>query len=305
MSFETFLSQAKDKFGTQYDYSKTKYTNDRSPIIITCPVHGDFNIIPRNFLKGRGCPKCWREERSLKDTFEIKANKVHNFKYDYSKVIYTNNKRKIEIICPKHVSFWQNVQSHLKGFGCPQCSKEHYKSPVKLDTSIFVSKANLIHNNYYDYSKVNYTLGTEYVTIICPKHGEFQQRPTIHLSGSGCPKCNSSKGELRILQQLSVIFPDLEVKHHFTAKWLGRQHLDIYIPTYNIGIEYNGKQHYVPIPYSGGDHTFINTRKRDYKKLHKCMNNNCKLFIVRYDKYDEDLHLIIDYIQKFYHKNDN
>jgi hypothetical protein len=35
------------------------------------------------------------------------------------------------------------------------------------------------------------------------------------------------------------------------------------------------------------------------------MNNNCKLFIVRYDKYDEDLHLIIDYIQKFYHKNDN
>ena len=55
---ETFIEKSEQVHGNKYDYSKTKYTNDRSPIIITCPVHGDFNIIPRNFLKGRGCPKC-------------------------------------------------------------------------------------------------------------------------------------------------------------------------------------------------------------------------------------------------------
>jgi len=52
----------------------------------------------------------------------------------------------------------------------------------------FIEKSNQIHNNIYDYSKVDYNNSKEKVIIICPIHGEFKQTPSDHLKG-GCRKC--------------------------------------------------------------------------------------------------------------------
>ena len=57
----------------------------------------------------------------------------------------------------------------------------------KLTLKDFINKANLIHNNKYDYSKVEYVNSKTKVCIICPKHGEFWQTPRSHLIGQGCP----------------------------------------------------------------------------------------------------------------------
>ena len=54
--------------------------------------------------------------------FIIKANLIHNNKYDYSKSKYINNRTKLEIICPVHGSFWQEPCNHIKGHGCPYCT---------------------------------------------------------------------------------------------------------------------------------------------------------------------------------------
>ena len=54
----------------------------------------------------------------------------------------------------------------------------------------FVLEANEKHNNYYDYSKVEYVNNYTKVCIICPKHGEFWQRPGVHIKGSDCPQCS-------------------------------------------------------------------------------------------------------------------
>lgn len=53
----------------------------------------------------------------------------------------------------------------------------------------FIERANLLHCNKYDYSKVNYINSQTKVCIICPKHGEFWQRPIDHMNGNGCPHC--------------------------------------------------------------------------------------------------------------------
>lgn len=53
----------------------------------------------------------------------------------------------------------------------------------------FISDAKKIHGDKYDYSKVVFTRMKDKITIICPKHGEFEQRAIEHLGGSGCPKC--------------------------------------------------------------------------------------------------------------------
>ena len=53
----------------------------------------------------------------------------------------------------------------------------------------FIERANKKHNNKYDYSKVEYKNNKDYIKIICPIHGEFEQRVDMHLSGRGCPIC--------------------------------------------------------------------------------------------------------------------
>lgn len=60
-------------------------------------------------------------------------------------------------------------------------------------TDEFKKRASEIHNDYYDYSKVDYVTGHDKVTITCPKHGDFSQIAYDHLKGSGCPKCGEER----------------------------------------------------------------------------------------------------------------
>ena len=60
---------------------------------------------------------------------------------------------------------------------------------AKFTTEDFINKARKIHGEKYDYSKVEYINSQTKVIIICPEHGEFEQTPSDHLSGSGCQKC--------------------------------------------------------------------------------------------------------------------
>ena len=62
--------------------------------------------------------------------------------------------------------------------------------------NIFIEKARQIHNDKYDYSKVNYVNSRTKVCIICPEHGEFWQTPHNHLKGYGCAECGKEKSHL-------------------------------------------------------------------------------------------------------------
>lgn len=57
----------------------------------------------------------------------------------------------------------------------------------------FIEKANIIHINKYDYSKVNYINSKTKVIIVCKIHKEFSQVPAAHLQGIGCPECAGNK----------------------------------------------------------------------------------------------------------------
>ncbi len=118
------------------------------------------------------------------DDFIEKANKKHNQKYDYSISQFKNWKTNIDIICKVHGTFSQNPGTHLSRSGCPSCSN------VKRYTKdSFIEKANLIHNNKYDYSKVSIINYKTKITIICDIHGIFEQLLHNHISGRGCPGC--------------------------------------------------------------------------------------------------------------------
>lgn len=116
------------------------------------------------------------------------AKNVHGDKYDYSLVEYVGSHSKIKIICKEHGVFEQSSTNHLSGGGCPICCNN-----VKLTTEEFIKRAKKLHGDKYDYSLVDYKNTGTKVKIICPIHGEFQQRPTGHLSGKECRKCGFIK----------------------------------------------------------------------------------------------------------------
>ena len=122
-------------------------------------------------------------EYNTKDFIE-KSNKVHNGKYDYSLVKYTGSKNKVTIICLVHGMFEQIPYNHLYGKGCSKCAGN-----INYDSKQFIEKAKKVHGDKYDYSKVNYIKSYIEVTIVCPKHGEFKQKPVTHLQGHNCKTC--------------------------------------------------------------------------------------------------------------------
>lgn len=192
-----FIEKSLKIHGNKFDYSKVVYSKGHTKVTIICPEHGEFLQSPSNHLSGKECIKCSYKKRGLKmvldkEQFIEKSIKIHGDTYDYSKVDYLNSKTKVSIICSeidkitgeKHNEFWQTPYSHLNGATCPKCSK-HY-----LNNDIFLKRAKVLHNNKYDYSKVEYKAAKEKVCIICKDHGEFNQTPDSHLNGQGCPKCS-------------------------------------------------------------------------------------------------------------------
>lgn len=147
-----------------------------------------------------------------------------------------------------------------------------------------------------DYSKVTYITNRVNVCIVCPIHGEFYQTPHSHLSGRGCPKC-LYKSQYNLYNRLCNELPNLEILYEYSPDWLGKQRFDIYIPKYNIAIEYNGEQHYKPMAKFGGVIGYNKTVERDSHKLEKCKANNCKLYVLRYNYKNNDLQEIINTIQ--------
>ena len=195
LTTEEFVTKARSVHGDKYGYTQVDYKSSAEKVRIVCPAHGEFEQTPNNHLRGTGCPKCANLSKTLStEDFISSARAVHGDKFDYSKVDYTNNKEKVQILCPSHGEFEQTPNSHLQGTGCPECGNEAASLNRTLSTEDFISRARDVHGEKYDYSQVDYTNSRGKARIVCSLHGEFDQAPEGHLQGKGCPKCaNLSK----------------------------------------------------------------------------------------------------------------
>ena len=189
-TWDQVKEKASEKHGGRYTYPDQPYTNTTQKISIICPEHGEFSQRVRWHLQGKGCPRCANEKSAQKrsmslKTFLARAAGVHGDKYSYTQVEYQGSKEKVKILCSLHGEFEQTPNNHLRGAGCPKCAN----LSKTLSTEDFISGARAVHEDTYDYSKVEYKHSQEKVRIVCSLHGEFDQTPTSHLQGSGCHKC--------------------------------------------------------------------------------------------------------------------
>lgn len=193
MNTEEFIKRGQATHKETYDFSKSQYINPKIKITVICPEHGEFSILPYNFLKGQGCPNCRYIKSSshlrtkLGDFIE-KARRIHGNKYDYSKVEYKNNKTKVCIICPEHGEFWQTPDKHINcKQGCPKC-KGYYRT-----TEDFIRLYKEKYGDKYSFVKSIYKDSHTKMCVTCKKHGDFYIIPKMLLNGQGCPKCGRER----------------------------------------------------------------------------------------------------------------
>ena len=283
---ERFLKKATEVHNDKYDYSKVNYTNSQTKVTISCPKHGDFFQRPDGHISGKGCSKCGSEIRAnktrlVKDELIRKFVDVHKNRYSYDNISYKNNRTKILITCKLHGDFLQTPNNHLLGKGCPKCKATKTSLRCKYNTEEFIKKARSVHGDLYNYSKVNYSTARTKVTISCPKHGDFFQRPDGHISGKGCSACSSSKGEILIRNIL--LKHNIKYTQEYRIPLQGNLfRYDFYLPDCNLLIEFHGSQHYFPVEFFGGDDGFKKTKLRDRLKISLAKDLHYKLLIVPY-----------------------
>lgn len=127
------------------------------------------------------------------EIFIKEAESKHGQRYDYSKSVYVSAKDKVEIVCKHHGSFYQPALEHTKGRNCPECSNIKRGETRRSKYTTFIEDSNKVHNGLYDYSDTVYISKLVKVKIRCKEHGLFEQSPSCHLIGKGCPLCKGKK----------------------------------------------------------------------------------------------------------------
>lgn len=79
----------------------------------------------------------------------------------------------------------------------------------KITSNIFINKANIVHNNKYEYAIDEIINSKSKINITCKTHGVFKQRIDHHLNGSGCPKCVGwNKNNIDLVENYKKIHGD-------------------------------------------------------------------------------------------------
>jgi hypothetical protein len=211
--------------------------------------------------------------------FINRAKKVHDDKYDYSEVNYINCENKVIIKCNNCKSvFEQTPYHHLAGHGCKICNRrksKKIKAIKETSQNRFLRLANIKHEFYYDYSKVNYLTQKSIINITCPKHGNFMQKAKDHLKGSGCIKCGREK--------ISISRSENTTGWGIT-NWIKASEISNYFDSYKVYIieVYDDKERFIKIgrTYNTVKHRFRNKKllPYNYKILMEIVDNPIIIF---------------------------
>lgn len=125
---EAFVRDATTVHNGKYDYKLVPgtYKSAHEKATIICPAHGSFEQAPASHKKGQGCPHCGgragASTEARRDRFIAGARRKHGNQYDYSAVVFVDQRTPVVILCPEHGAFTQRPTNHLHGSACHTCA---------------------------------------------------------------------------------------------------------------------------------------------------------------------------------------
>ncbi len=286
-----FINKANLKYKYAWKYDKVDYKGLDIPVIITCPVHGDFEVTPHTHLRpsSNGCTKCYNNRLEKRELFITKAKKIHGDKFGYEELDLNLDKN--NFYCREHGRvFQQETRNHLRYNGCPDCIKKM----LSLSQDEFIKRGIIKHGDQYTYEKTKLIKLDLPVIITCKEHGDFEKLPYDFIrpfikdgDNNGCPVCKSSTGEkeiFKILKDLGIDFIREYKIPNFNYRY------DFFIPNINVLIEYHGEQHY------DKNNIYNGSAKNDIIKAELGYEYKYNLLTIKYT--DKDIRkTIIDYLK--------
>ena len=297
MKQEEFVEKWQKRF-PNFNFSKTIYKGSKLPVKVICEKGHLFTRVANQMF--RGCSVCGRQ-RSIKKHTNTISELEERFKLVHEEEFYIpiftegNLQEKIIVICNICGDIYlQTKASFLSGRRRKNCDRQ-VKSNLKAFTiKEFIEKSKLIHGNKYDYSKSIYINKKTKLEIICPKCGNsFFTTPDNHWKGSGCNICKVYQGEEKIKSYLidrNIIFESQKTFDDLRDK--RKLSYDFYIPSKNLLIEYNGKQHYIK-SFGMDSKQFHLQLHHDWLKRKYARDNNINLLII---SYKDDIDKILEYL---------
>ena len=88
---EKFTTLSNKIHPNKFDYRLVDYVNNKTKVNIICPIHGIFEQLPQDHIRGRGCIKCANRVTKSTNQFVQDANKVHSNIFNYGKTKYNSN----------------------------------------------------------------------------------------------------------------------------------------------------------------------------------------------------------------------
>jgi len=194
---------------------------------------------------------------SLMELFEI-----NYFRENLNKMLMVNDETSFQLVRNIERNFLSNCKAaKLKG-GLLNNKASLNNAPIK-----YLSKK----------EKMPYVFVFNYAQKIREKLRVIENEYRI---SKGHTVVGSMINESILFQKIKEHFKDYKVISQGSPKWLKRQRIDIYFPTLNIGIEYQGEQHFKPVDFFGGEEGFVLTKERDKRKRNLCKRNGCVLIDV-------------------------
>lgn len=102
--------------------------------------------------------------------------------------------------------------------------------------------------------------------------------------------------ETMLFHIVQKLFPTEKIIRHYRPSWLDGLELDIYLPDLNIGLEYQGIQHFQAVEHWGGQKQLRKQQEHDARKKRLCKELGVKLVCINYDEplYAEHIHMRIN-----------
>lgn len=286
------------------------YVNVDTKIKCKCAIDDyEWEAIPNNLLKGQGCPQCGGTAKLTQKEFEKKFYKKNKYAQDIELLEpYVSAQTKIKCKCKVCEHEWQVTANNLlRGRGCPKCSKKRAAQKQTMTTEEFTTKLYQINPNIVTLEV--YTNSVTKIKCKCKKcEHEWSVIPASLLQGSGCPKCNISKGEKRITQYLDNLginyIYDMPYFKDLVGTGGGLLRPDFIIPSLKIWIEFDGRQHFEPVDFTSKwneqqlQEQFKIVQQNDQIKNQYAKDNNWTLIRIPFTEYDNIEQILAEYIEQ-------
>lgn len=309
---EIFEKKVKEIHGDEIDISNFKYVNSLTSGECYCNKCGrKWKTRADVILRGCGCPSCSKGNYQ-RLSFEEVCSRI-NKKLTLIKDSYIDTKHKCETKCNICGHIWHpKINDLFRGHGCPNCAhKDRFKEKEEAINEI------ALKNSDFDFSESEYLGCRSSVTAKCKKCGRIVTYNYNFWQQGCCIKCICSEEyKTSVLERViknSLIENQIEFSKN-NRKILGGLELDFYIPSKNIAIECQGRQHFEPSSFGCTnkkivEENFVKQQQRDISKKQKCQDQGIKLiyfldkeyngFMTENDTYFNNTDDLLKYINNF------